>query len=314
MQPESCEVATQLIIGVTNLAEQKILAYSQPTGITTILDNISGNVHLENDNRLYVSPAGNSSLIAINDNLSSNFNINLTSSYPLTGNMAKPVYRVSDDAGDFEAYYHRNVGLKRYELKDHLGNVRVVVSDALTAEGSDVSSITNDAEVLAQSDYYPFGMLQPGRNYNADRYRFGFNGQEKDDEITGGAGSHYTATFWEYDSRTGRRWNLDPVVKPWQSGYLTFAGNPILMVDPNGDDEWEINKKGKIVNRVENKEEDSFYMLNKKCQPKSEVSYRDKAVKRSGQKEHKPFSRRLYVRNDNIGVLKLEDAICDLQF
>ena len=42
-----------------------------------------------------------------------------------------------------------------------------------------------------------------------DGYRFGFNGQEKVDEIAG-AGNHTTAEFWEYDTRLGRRWNRDP--------------------------------------------------------------------------------------------------------
>jgi hypothetical protein len=47
-------------------------------------------------------------------------------------------------------------------------------------------------------------------------HRYGFQGQEMDNEITG---SSYTAEFWQYDSRLGRRWNVDPVVYPWQSSY-----------------------------------------------------------------------------------------------
>lgn len=46
-------------------------------------------------------------------------------------------------------------------------------------------------------------MLKPTR-YAAAEYRYGFNGQEKVDEIAG-QGNHYTAEFWEYDSRTGRQ-------------------------------------------------------------------------------------------------------------
>jgi hypothetical protein len=66
-------------------------------------------------------------------------------------------------------------------------------------------------------------------------YRFGYNGQEKVDEIAG-AGNHTTAEFWEYDTRLGRRWNRDPVVKPYESGYACFANNPIWFSDVNGDD------------------------------------------------------------------------------
>jgi hypothetical protein len=66
-------------------------------------------------------------------------------------------------------------------------------------------------------------------------YRFGYNGQEKVDEIAG-AGNHTTAEFWEYDTRLGRRWNRDLVVKPWESSYACFANNPIWYSDVNGDD------------------------------------------------------------------------------
>lgn len=64
---------------------------------------------------------------------------------------------------------------------------------------------------------------------------YGFNGQERDDEVSG-AGNSYTAEFWQYDSRLGRRWNRDPVVKYHESPYATFANNPIWFIDPNGAD------------------------------------------------------------------------------
>jgi len=64
-------------------------------------------------------------------------------------------------------------------------------------------------------------------------YRFGFNGQEKDDEVAG-VGNIMTAEFWEYDARLGRRWNVDPVLKVWESHYSTFRGNPILRSDVLG--------------------------------------------------------------------------------
>ena len=68
-------------------------------------------------------------------------------------------------------------------------------------------------------------------------YRYGFNGQEHSTEL---GNDDYTAQFWEYDSRTGRRWNVDPVEKVWESPYLCFDGNPILIFDLHGDD----GKKG----------------------------------------------------------------------
>jgi len=65
-------------------------------------------------------------------------------------------------------------------------------------------------------------------------YRYGFNGQEKDNEIAG-EGNSYTAQFWQYDSRLGRRWNVDPKPNPSISNYATFANNPILYNDILGD-------------------------------------------------------------------------------
>ena len=66
------------------------------------------------------------------------------------------------------------------------------------------------------------------------KYRYGFNGMEKDDEVNGITGSSYTAEYWQYDSRLGRRWNRDPVIKPWESPYATFRNNPIFFIDPSG--------------------------------------------------------------------------------
>ncbi len=70
----------------------------------------------------------------------------------------------------------------------------------------------------------------PGRQFVGTGYKYGFNGQEKDDEVAG-AGSVNTAEYWEYDSRIGRRWNKDPIVKPWESSYACFANNPIYFSD-----------------------------------------------------------------------------------
>jgi hypothetical protein len=64
-------------------------------------------------------------------------------------------------------------------------------------------------------------------------YRFHFNGQEADNEVAG-TGNSYTAEFWQYDSRLGRRWNVDPDFMIDFSVYSTFADNPILFRDPRG--------------------------------------------------------------------------------
>ncbi len=74
--------------------------------------------------------------------------------------------------------------------------------------GSVADTIINYlADIKSVSDVSPFGAPLKDRTWSAGSYRYGMNGQEKDDEIAQGI---YTAMYWEYDSRLGRRWNLDP--------------------------------------------------------------------------------------------------------
>jgi RHS repeat-associated protein len=116
---------------------------------------------------------------------------------------------------------------------NHLGNVLTTISDRKKRLPGTIPAF--EAVIETAQDYYPFGSLMPGRKYNAGEYRFGFNGQEKDDEITGVTGSHTTALFWEYDTRLGRRWNLDPKPNHTISNYATFTNNPIWFTDVLGD-------------------------------------------------------------------------------
>ncbi len=90
--------------------------------------------------------------------------------------------------------------------------------------------------MFATSKYTPSTTLpraKSGYNAQTNRYSYRFNGQEGDDEIAG-VGNIMTAEFWEYDTRLGRRWNCDPIIKPRESHYATFGNNPIILVDPDG--------------------------------------------------------------------------------
>jgi len=66
-----------------------------------------------------------------------------------------------------------------------------------------------------------------------DGYRFGFNGQQKDNEVAG-LGNHNTAQFWEMDPRIGRRWNSDPIITFGVSQYSVNNNNPIFYKDNLG--------------------------------------------------------------------------------
>lgn len=88
------------------------------------------------------------------------------------------------------------------------------------------------AKILHAYNNYAFGSPEPNRNYSAPGidYRFGFNGQEKVNEIAG-IGNHNTAQFGEMDTRLGRRWNRDPKSVTGVSEYSVFMNNPIMFND-----------------------------------------------------------------------------------
>ncbi len=85
-------------------------------------------------------------------------------------------------------------------------------------------------------DYYPFGMVMPGRKFSsATNYRYGFNGKEEDDEVKGD-GNQIAYEERIYDSRLGRFLSMDPLVQdfPSFSPYSAFNNSPIYFYDPNG--------------------------------------------------------------------------------
>jgi RHS repeat-associated protein len=76
----------------------------------------------------------------------------------------------------------------------------------------------------------------PGRNFSSSSYRYGFNGQEKDDEIKGVTGSSLEFKYRIYDSRIGKFLSVDPLSPdyPWYTPYQ-FAGNtPVWAYDLEG--------------------------------------------------------------------------------
>jgi len=131
-------------------------------------------------------------------------------------------------------------GWKRYELTNHLGNVLAVVSDRKIGKSTGTypgPALWYEADVLSTQQYYPFGMLMPGRQYTVGSYdyRYGFNGKEGDDEVKGDDNQQdYGMRI--YDPRVGRFLSVDPLSAqyPWYTPYQ-FAGNmPIWAVDLDG--------------------------------------------------------------------------------
>ena len=205
--------------------------------VTTLLANTTGDISLRSDGRIYISPYGSNALLSYEPDMASY--TSLSSAATLTGTMANKVYK-AQSAVITEQTYARLTGLKQYELKDHLGNVRSVVSDLLTATGTGGTPV-NDARVLAYYNYYPFGMQMPGRYGPPNMvgnggYRYGFNGKEKDDDFGGSTSAVYDYGFRIYDSRIAKFLSVDPLTHkyPWYTPYQFAGNNPILFVDLDG--------------------------------------------------------------------------------
>ena len=162
-------------------------------------------------------------------------------------------------------------GNKLFELTNHLGNVLATISDKrYGVSGNDSTVNYFIPEVVSSNDYYPFGMLQPGRSYaeTGAGYRYGFNGKENDNEVKG-VGDQVDYGMRVYDPRVGRFLSLDPLQSkyPWYSPYH-FAGNkPIWAVDLDGREDYKFNlvpdknSKGEATLRIEyvGRDEESWF-------------------------------------------------------
>jgi len=135
--------------------------------------------------------------------------------------------------------FTRVLGQKQYEIQDHLGNVKLVFNDYKELTPISVGSEKYDLNVLSLLNYYPFGMSMPGMGFEAGGSRYGFNGHEKDDEVSG-VGNHLSFGNQGYSPRFGKRWNQDKVEHIDLSPYVTFANDPINNSDLDGNYETRV--------------------------------------------------------------------------
>lgn len=121
-------------------------------------------------------------------------------------------------------------GEKVFELTNHLGNVLATVGDKRwLKEGRFV------ADVVSAQEYYPFGMLMPGRGVSSGGYRYGFNGKENDNEVKG-EGNQQDYGMRVYDPRIAKFLSVDPLSGeyPWNSTYAYAENSPIKFIDLDG--------------------------------------------------------------------------------
>jgi hypothetical protein len=75
----------------------------------------------------------------------------------------------------------------------------------------------------------------------------------------------YDFTGRTFDSWTLRALQIDPMAADYYSvsPYALWINNPLRVIDPTGMDIWEINNIGEIINRIKDKMQDAFYMIDK---------------------------------------------------
>jgi len=159
------------------------------------------------------------------------FDVNITTAQSINAGTNLTIPTISVNLAE------RSLGYKKYEITDHLGNVNVVLSDRKYAIDDDNDGAVDyfSPDILMTMDYYPFGQAITCRSTNSSNYKYGYNGMEKDDEVSD-EGNSYTTEFRQYDPRLGRWKSLDPLMEefPWMSPFVAFDNNPIYFVDPYG--------------------------------------------------------------------------------
>jgi|GEM_PF-1119604 len=130
---------------------------------------------------------------------------------------------------------------RRYEIKDHLGNVRTVIADYKNPDPTYTSSPIQFwryfADVKNISNMYPYGKSY-GTNaiYNAaEDYRYGFNGMEKEKNMdASGDITDFGARV--FDANFPMFLSPDPLKSEFsnQSVYVFAGNNPIKYIDING--------------------------------------------------------------------------------
>ena len=98
--------------------------------------------------------------------------------------------------------------------------------------------------------------------FSTDSVSFTFTGKEKDSE----SGFYYFGARYYDCDLSGLFLSVDPMSDKYPniSPYHYCHWNPIIKIDPDGNDEWEINQQGKVVNRIETKEHDAFFIVDDK--------------------------------------------------
>ena len=149
--------------------------------------------------------------------------------------------------------FTRTIGNKYFEGVNHLGNVLSVYTDKKIPrdDNSDGTVDYYQAEVVSCSDYTPFGAPMNERTFSSNKYRYGFNGKENDNEVKG-QGNQQDYGMRIYDNRLGRFLSVDPLTAdyPELTPYQFASNRPIDGIDLDGLEYHQNAAPGEEINGV----------------------------------------------------------------
>jgi len=147
----------------------------------------------------------------------------------------------------------------QYHITDHLGSVRAVI-DAATGDILEASEYTAFGERTDITSAVRHGLGQVS-SFGDPSLRQHFSGKEDQAPDFSVSSTDFGARH--YAPHLSRWMVPDPMGEKYYdiSPYVYCANDPVNYVDPKGDDIWEIDEIGNVVNRTKDKTMDAVYLV-----------------------------------------------------
>jgi RHS repeat-associated protein len=107
-------------------------------------------------------------------------------------------------------------------------------SESIKVWFDDLKVIHQRSNVVAGADYYPFGLAMENREITREAYRYGYQGQFSEKDLTSGMQEFELRT---YDPKIARWTTADPYGQ-FASAYVGMGNAPHMVVDPDGGWSW----------------------------------------------------------------------------
>jgi len=162
------------------------------------------------------------------------------------------LYHLADpNTGTMDRYFYH---------PDHLG------SSSWITDGS--------GNAIQHLHYLPFGEDWVDQRNSSWNSPYTFSGKEKDAETGYG---YFGARY--YDSGLSIWISVDPMSDkyPHQTNYVYCSNNPVMIIDPNGEDEYEFDGAGNLKN-VKTTDKDSFHKIDANGNRTGESLFFDKKI------------------------------------